>query len=346
MDELLGNPICAGELSLYEQGSLLVAAPEASTAAAGDSLAEYGGKARGVQEEAEGLLGGLDLEEGHRLVLVLLLRGEEGSAKDAYHPSAPFASSLVIPASSQYDPLSDDAIAATARGMASLLISRRLHVDSEASWLLEGSSWYLQDLLPYEAGLWGSDLFWNRFNLGYNAYREARSRSTVSIAQAGELGYRSGDAAALLARGGASFCAAIDSELRSMQPYSLDLAGFLRSLYEIGGPEGPLSNADIISALGGMTGRDWSAFFRDYIEGSQEIPASAFSSLNILEPGGSALPVEEPETDTSISDWVLLGIAVLVVFIIPFILEPYTMRPRKPGFLERELSKDDEDYED
>ena len=38
-------------------------------------------------------------------------------------------------------------------------------------------------------------------------------------------------------------------------------------------------------------------------------------------------------------------VAVLIVFIIPFILEPYTMRPRKPGFLERELAKDEDDEE-
>lgn len=343
MDELLNNPIYAGELSLQEQGPLLIAVPEASPAAAGDSLAEYGGKARVLLEKAEGLLGGLGLAEGHRLTLALLFRGEEKAAGDLYYPSFPFSSSVVIPASAQHDPLSDAAIAATARGMSSLLLARELHVDREASWLREGASWYLQDLLPYEAGLWGSGLFWDRFNFTYNTYREARAASTASLAQAGESGYQSEDAAVLLTCGGASACASIDSELRSLQPSSLDLATFLRNLYVVGGPGSPLSNADILTALAGVTGREWSAFFRDYIEGTEEIPASAFSSLNILEPGGSSLPVAEPETDTSASDWILLGVAMLVVFIIPFILEPYTMRPRKPGFLEKKLAEDEED---
>lgn len=343
MDDMLNNPIYAGELSLYEQGSLLIAVPGATPAAAGGSLAEYGGKARVLLEKAEGLLGGLDLEEGHRLILALLFRGEGDPTLDSYYPSSSFSGSVVIPASAGNDPLSDATIAATARGMASLLLSRELDVDSEALWLMEGSSWYLQDLLPYEAGLWGASLFWDRFNLRYDAYRGARAEFAGSMAQAGVLGYESGGAAALLTCGGASAGASFDSELRSVQPYSLDLATFLRNLFEMGSAGAPLSNADILAALTGLTGRDWSAFFRDYIEGTEEIPASAFSLLNISEPGGSNMPLESPETDASTSDWILLAVAVLVVFIIPFILEPYTMRPRKPGFLEKELAKDEED---
>jgi hypothetical protein len=342
MEDLLHNPIYAGELSLQEQGSLLIAMPDAA-AASGESLVEYGGKARTLLEKAEGLLGGLDLEEGHRLIIALLFRGDGELAGDLYYPSSPFSGSVVVPASSQNDPLSDATIEATAGGMASLLLSGELDVDSEALWLMEGSSWYLRDLIPYEAGLWGASLFWDRFNLRYDTYRAARAELTASMAQTGVLGFESEEAAVVLTCGGAAACASFDSELRSMQPYSLDLSTFLRNLFDLGSPEDPLSNADILAALTNLTGREWSAFFRDYVEGAEEIPASAFSSLNIAEPGGSAMPIESPETDASTSDWILLAVAVLVVFIIPFILEPYTMRPRKPGFLEKELAKDDED---
>jgi hypothetical protein len=191
MDDLLYNPIYAGELALQEQGSLLVAAPLAAPAAAGDSLVEYSSKARVLMEEAESLLGGLDLEEGHRLVLALLFKGEGGSSGSTYYPSTPFSGSVVIPAAVANDPLSDTTIESTARGIASLLLSGELLVESEARWLEEGASWYLQDLIPYEAGLWGASLFWNRFNLHYDAYLAARLESTDAIAQAGLLGRES-----------------------------------------------------------------------------------------------------------------------------------------------------------
>jgi hypothetical protein len=343
MDDLLNNPLYAGKLSIQEQGSLLIAVPEAATAAAGGSLAEYGGKARVMLEKAEALLGGLNLQEGHRLALVLLFRGEGGTEEYSYYPSSPFSGSVAIPAAAENDPLSDTTIEATARGFTSLLLAEKLWVDSEALWLLEGSSWYLQDLLPYESGLWGASLFWDRFNLHYDAYRVARGEFPDAMARAGVLSLESEEGAVMLTCGGASACASFDSELRSMQPYSLDLATFLRNLSETGNAGGPLSNTDIMALLTNLTGRDWSAFFRDYIEGTEEIPASAFSSLNIADSGGTNLPLETPETDTSTSGWILIVVAVLVVFLIPFILEPYTMRPRKPGFLEKELAKDEED---
>jgi len=166
------------------------------------------------------------------------------------------------------------------------------------------------------------------------------------MAEAGVAAYESEEAAVILTSGGASACASIDSELRSMQPAGTDLPFFLRSLSEMSGGEDPLSNDDILKALVDLTGRDWSAFFRDYIEGSREIPASSFSSLNVVEPGASNVTSSPPDVEASTSDWIILVVAVLVVFIIPFVLEPYTMRPRKPGFLERELAKDDEDGED
>ncbi len=343
MDELLNNAICAGDLSLYEQGSLLVAAPAGTAAAAEGSLAEFGGKARTLMEEAESLLGGLDLEEGHRLVLTLLFRGDGVAVGNQYYPSSPFSSSIVIPAAAGNDPLSDAIIEATARGMSSLLLSEELVVESESEWLLQGSAWYLQDLLPYASGLWGANLFWDRFNLSYDTYRTARAASTASLAQAGTLGFESLEAAVILTCGGATACASIDSELRSQQPYALDLTTFLGNLAEIAGGGDSLNNSDILAALTNLTGRDWTAFFRDYIEGTEEISASAFSSLNILEPGSSGIAPETPEEEASTSDGILLAVAILVVFLIPFILEPYTMRPRKPGFLERELAKDDKD---
>ncbi len=343
MDDLLNNPLFAGRLALLERGSLLAAVPVRPEASSAAGLEDYAAKAQSLLEKAESLLGGLGLEEGHRLVLALLFHGGEKSTQDVYYPSSPFSSSVVIPDVEGADPLTDAAIETTARGMASLLLSRELSVESETLWLREGVSWYMQDLLPYEGGLWGAALFWDRFNLHYDTYREARADFAPSMAEAGAMGYESEGAAVMLTCGGAAACASFDSELRSMEPYTMDLATFVRNLYELGESEEPLRNDDISAALTSLTGRDWSSFFRDYIEGDLEIPASSFSSLNIAEPGSSSLPLEDLDTEASTSDWILIIVAALVVFLIPFVLEPYTMRPRKPGFLEKEMAKDDED---
>ncbi|MBN2025605.1 MAG: hypothetical protein JW854_02415 [Actinobacteria bacterium] len=343
MEELLYNPIYAGELSTYEHGALLIALPADAPAAAGGGMEEYAAKAQALLGKGESLLGGLGMQEGQRLLLALLFRGEGDLLGGSYYPASSFSGSVVIPARSGNDPLSDSTIEATARGMVSLLLSRELGVDGETLWFREGSAWYLQDLIPYETGLWGASLFWDRFNAHYDAYRQARAIFAGSLAESGTLGYKSEEGAIVLTCGGAAACASFDSELRSMQPYSMDLPSLLRSLSEVSSIDDPLSNEEVQSALTDQTGREWSAFFRDYITGDGEIPASAFSSLNIAEPGASNLPISEPETDTTSSDWVIIIVAVLVVFAIPFILEPYTMRPRKPGFLERELAKDEDD---
>jgi hypothetical protein len=102
-----------------------------------------------------------------------------------------------------------------------------------------------------------------------------------------------------------------------------------------------LENGAIRSALETITGRSWASFFDDYVQGDREIPASSFSSLNVARPEETSPPGESPHTSTA--GWIALGAAVLVIFLIPFILEPYTMRPRKPGFLEKELEKVDDE---
>jgi hypothetical protein len=257
------------------------------------------------------------------------------------YPAAPFAASITLPLAHDANPLSDDTLEDTARGVASLLLYHGLYLNEEAAWLREGSAWYLQDLLPYEAGIWGASAFWDRFNLHYEAYRAARSRGGPSLAGSAASAYESADAAVLLSCGGAAACASFDAGLRTLQPYAVDLPTLLRNLKDMASPGKPLDNEGIRSALESLTGRDWSVFFREHVSGVSLIPASSFSSLKIAGPGNRANEQQTPEGSTSTSGWILLAAAVVLVFLIPFVLEPYTMRPRKPGFLERELSKDD-----
>ncbi|MBC7230354.1 MAG: hypothetical protein H5T74_08195 [Actinobacteria bacterium] len=346
MRDLLQNPVYAGDITLAERGSLLVAAAAGAPAAEVAGLEEYADKAVSLLERAQGMLWGLDLPAGQRLLVILALRGEEKPATDdpsgtALYPSVPFSSALALPLPRDANPLSDAVLEATARGMSSLLLSRGLYLQEEAAWLREGGAWYLQDLLPYETGIWGASLFWDRFNRHYDTYRAARQKGGPSLEGAAALARDSAPAAAVLCCGGAAACAAFDAALRSLQPIAGDLPTFLRSLREMSSPGSALTSERVRAALESATGRDWSSFFREHVSGDSPIHPSSFSSLNVTGPASQPGGQEAPQGNTSLSGWVLLGVAVALVLLIPFVLEPYTMRPRKPGFLERELSKDE-----
>lgn len=342
LDELFSNPILAGELATQETESLLVALPSSSAAASGDGAAEYAAKAGNLLAAVEDTLGGLSQPGNGKLLVILLLRGEAGAEEASLYPSAPFSRCAVIAAAASTDILSDAVIEATAEGLAGIWLAAGLLTAPEAMWLRYGAASYLGDLVPYQAGMWGAQAFWDRFHRGYQAYREARGRLQASLAEAGTLSAADGDAAVLLGYGGAAACAAIDSELRSLQAGTGDLSALLRDL-AAAADGAPLTNDDIRGLLESSSGRDWAAFFRDYVQGGQEIPASAFSSLNIAPPEGSAASGEIPREPASTSDWIILAIAVLVVFAIPFVLEPYTLNPRKPGFLKRKLEESEEE---
>ncbi|MDY6796121.1 MAG: hypothetical protein SWK76_12730 [Actinomycetota bacterium] len=335
MEELLLNPIYAGDLVLQEQGSLLVALPSSCAAASGTGLEEYAEKTASLLSETEGLLGESITGEGEKLLVALLFLGEQGTAEGPRYLPASFTRTIVLSAPSRTNLLSDGNIEATSRGLSQLLFPSSIALDREALWLKQGTAWYFQDLVPYRAGIWGAATFWERFSKTYDGYRDARDRCGESLAASGTLANQDPDASALLCDGGAVACATLDSEMQSLQTFGEDFASFLRDLAQLDNGGSPLSNSDLQSLLQRITARDFSSFFRDYIEGLEEIPVSAFSSLNIAEPDEVEPEAEEPQGSTSTTGWILLGVALCAVFIIPFILEPYTMRPRKPGWLEK-----------
>jgi len=340
---LLSSPLFAGEITVLEREGLLLALPAASSPAAG-TLEEFADKVASALDPLRGALAGgeapgEDAAEG--MALVLLPGGEGDRVEDAPYFPEPFASTAVLPVPADADILSDACLEASVREVAALLLRRSLSPQPEARWLLAGAAWYLQDLLPYRAGTWGGALFWDRFSRRYQAYREALEREPMSLAQAGVAANGDADAAAILACGGAAACAALDAELQARQPAGLDLISFLASLANLRGEEGGPANADIRSLLEAVSGRDWSAFFRDHVEASREIPASSFSSLRIAGEEGPSLPARGEGGSTSAPEWILLAVAVFLVLLIPFVLEPYTMRPRKPGFLEKKLREEE-----
>lgn len=341
LEGLLNDPVFAGDLAVEERGSLVVAMPSSSASAGG--LAEYADKIQSLRAETERLLGGLGIPDGERLLVAALFRGEGTRRAGPFYPSSPFAAAVALSAPAAADVLSDASIEAAANGIADMWLAREIAVEEEALWIREGSARYLQHLIPYRTGTWGAQVFWDRFYRTYDVYREARGNSQTSIAASGSAAAEDADAAALLCAGGASACAALDAELQSLQPVAMDLPSFLRDLAGMKDGGAPHANADILSMLRNSTGRDWTSFFENHIGGAEEIPASSFSSLDVAGIERTDQSAEPPDASASTSDWIVIAVTVFAVFLVPFLLEPYTMRPRKPGFLERELAKDDED---
>lgn len=340
LDDLLKNPVLAGRLVVEDRGSFVMAMPESSSPPQG-TREEFSSRLHTLLSRAAALSGSGEGAETEKLRVFLLLHGEGDRLEDAFYPLESYKDTVVVSVPEGVNLLSEACLEAVTRGVVALYLSRSLRLDPESRWLLEGAAWYLQDLLPYETGIWGGSLFWDRFSARYDNYRRSRDAVPLSIAEAGESEARSTEAAALLACGGAAACAAVDAELRAGGEFAGDLVAFLRELGNLEGDERPLNNEDLRQLLEMRSGRSWSAFFADHIQGRLEMSPSLFSALKVAPGEPSFLPEEAPSRPASISDWVLLAVAVAVVLLIPFVLEPYTMRPRKPGFLEKKLRDED-----
>ncbi len=340
LDSLLGNPVLAGRLVTEERGSFVLSIPE-SSAPAPAVREEFSSRLRSVLSRASALPGGGWGDGGDRLWFFLLPHGEGDRLEDSFFPSWSYADTVVVPLPADADVLSEACLEAATRGAAALALSSSLRLEPEARWLLEGAGWYLQDLLLYEAGIWGGPLFWDRFNSRYQAYRRAREALALSPSEAFHRAAENAEAAAILACGGAAVCAAVDAELRARGEVAGDLAAFLRDVESLSREGRSLGNEDLRRLLEARSGRPWSSFFADHVEGRLEMPPSLFSALKVAPAEPGFRPEEAPSRPSSVSDWVFLAVAVAAVFIIPFVLEPYTMRPRKPGFLEKKLREED-----
>lgn len=333
---LLQNPVLAGRLAVEERESFILALPESSAPPPG-TREEFSSRLHAVLSRAAPLAGGSRGAGAERLRVLLLAHGEGDSIRDAYYPLESYRDTVVLPIPEGANLLSVSCLEAVTRGIVALYLSRSLRLDPDSRWLLEGSAWYLQDLLPYEAGVWGGSIFWDRFSARYDGYLRARENVNLSLSEAGEPGPRTTEAASLLACGGAVACAALDAELRARGEFAGDLVSFLSDLADVGESGEPLNNERLNHLLDTRSGIAWRAFFADFIRGRLVMPPSLFSTLKVATAEPGFLSEEPPSKPSSVSDWILLALAVAVVLLIPFVLEPYTMRPRKPGFLDKKL---------
>lgn len=329
--DLWRDPLLAGRLSKAGSGNLELVYPAPVSPHLG--LLEAARKADSILKELYASLPGVG-EPGK--IHVFLLPWEAGNGEVGPAATESFSRTLVIPLTPGTSPLADDVLGELSRQAAGIAIRRCATFSEDSLWFEKGMAWYLRDILPYRAGLWGASLSWDRLLGQYQAYRERAEG--ISLFRAGateDLGERE---SAAICHGGAVACAAIDAELQDSGPGGMDVLRFLDLLSSGAGKgkESPITSRDIEELLTSQTGKNWKPFFEDHIYGTDVIPASSFSSLRVApRVEGLAHPVRTGSP--GLGKWTALVLAVLVVFALPFFLEPYTLRPRKEGFLERVL---------
>ncbi len=207
----------------------------------------------------------------------------------------------------------------------------------DALWFREGAAAYSGLRIAGSLGLMSEEETYDRLAALYVAYLEALRESGESIASAGEAWTQEG-AAGLLAAGGTAAAATLDARL-SQRGLSLD--AFIDRLLG-GAAEDSLDSERLLRELGSFSGEDYGLFFRDHIFGTSALPASGFSALKVKSEEDA--PAEPPlPSFTEGHKWIYMVITAAVVFSVPFLLEPYTLRPRRGSEKTVDESGDDED---
>lgn len=242
-------------------------------------------------------------------------------------PLDPLYGCVFVPVGTRENILSTDfLVRAGDQTMRSLLWE--MNMDPSALWFREGCVHYSNLRFAQLNGWVSEDHVYDQLGSDYALYVDALAQSGTSLAGAGEQALQE-PLADLLYGGGTIAVTSIDIELAEKDK-SLD--GFIAHLLQL--PSAELTNQRILDELWAYAGVDSSAFFNDYVTGTATIPASAFSQLKLdgnTEGGGNsgetAGTAIEPAPAFG-NGWILMAGAIILVFAIPFLLEPYTLRPR------------------
>ncbi len=199
-----------------------------------------------------------------------------------------------------------------------------MSLEPSALWFREGCVHY-SNLRFAQRNQWiNEDGVYDRLGTAYASYVDALERSGYSLAGAGEQALQE-PAAGLLYSGGTIAVTSIDVKLAEAGK-SLDdlIAGLLESP-----PSDDITNQYLQDQLKAYSGVSFDAFFKDYITGTETIPASSFSELKLGQ-NTVEVEVENPVAPAPGfgSGWLMIVVAIGIVFALPFVLEPWSLKPR------------------
>lgn len=269
--------------------------------------------------------------------LFIYLGGIDQQTIDNYHllsiPFAPLMGCVFVPVGASENILSTDFLL---RAGDESLRELFWHLQAEASalWFREGCIHYSNLRFAQRNQLISEDYVFDQLGRGYTLYADSLPRSGTSLAGAGDQALQV-PMADLLYGGGTIAAASIDARLAEK---GKTLDEFISILMDKPASD-PITNQYLQDELKAFSGEDFSAFFNDYITGDKVIPASHFSQLKLnTKPATDANTTSNTGSNAGQNDlkpapgfgskWIMIIIAILLVFALPFLLESYTLRPR------------------
>ncbi len=343
----LANGFFGGNLSILETGGdprLTVAQTGNSDQVNLNSQEEFSAIMRRVIDEAREAWG--NIIPGESRLLIALATTEDRAAHDrhSFFPRQPLLNSVFLTICKGENILSEDFIK---EAIGELLRAQlgRLKYNPQALWLREGAIQYYRSLLPFRAGLLGASAFWDQISEINFQYIQANGSTQRTMAECGNLSSGLEEEAQLLSQGGAIALASLDSLISERGKGVDDLFRYLtqRQEEEIGAT---ITNRAVEEALEEIAGVDYRWFFDQYIQGKNNIPPSYFSQLRITGETGEEEAKASPGPPKSRFNLVIFILALLLVFALPFLLEPYALRPRASAVPVAEDEEEEEEEEE
>ncbi|MDD5448352.1 MAG: hypothetical protein PHO53_04215 [Actinomycetota bacterium] len=214
-----------------------------------------------------------------------------------------------------------------------------------------GSRWF-QEGLPFfygwraaaASGVVSPKIAYTGFSSIYREYltyeNQLLEQEGVSLYEAEKRGLLEYEASK-----GAALCAATAMRIRELSKGQKDFEWLISNLPQKAEKGGKYGLADISELCEEATKESWASFFEDRVLGTKSISASEFSSSELFDPAKIGSTQANPEKKSSRS-WIFLGLAVVGIFLIPFLLSGYVRRGTKIEVNIPKIIPDDEDEEE
>lgn len=342
---LLANALFAGELATERRGKepeLLTALNRHADQANLGGLQEFADRLNSILQQYKESEGALLQDKKQLLVLLVSVPGEVDERFFSIAHQA-FENTVFLPVGLHDNILSLEFVESAESELLRVILTK-LSFAPESFWFREGCASYLQLLLSWRAGEIGSNAFLDQLSNTYSDYLESLKGSQFSLAESGKFSGDTDEKAGWLLQGGSIAVASLDALLRErgsgLEPL---LPTLLERQDEMEGRA--LGNEDLADALKALSGSDFHWFLEDHVANTAPIPLSYFSQLKLAASQDSANPGASLPSSKTNASWIVLAIALIVVFAIPFLLEPYALRPRKPGIIVSSAEEDEEDWD-
>jgi len=287
------------------------------------------GRLSAIADQAAGIL---NQQGGSGKFLLLYTFGQTGQTGGLppYEEVASFGSSATIALPADANILSLDSTEFMARAAFRFFAGRALGGQPLPQWFGDGTALYYQLALPFKAGLISNDDFWDRFSLIYTDYQANPEAQSLTL-DAATSRLPDPAAARFIEQKGAVVVASMDQRIRDITGNRYSLDDLMKRLSGTDGYNpGTLDEAGLHANLESLTGVSWKDFFEQNVTGTALIKASSFSNLKSLS-SQSTGPVGSPVQSGPAKSWswVFVVLGALLIFAIPVLLEPYTVKPRK-----------------